>query len=121
MHSTALTSLGLRVIENCTLVAPVSSTSTVDIVATRLLFGPGLAGRTGFQSIDFGELNHHFSLFIFRRIRLFCLFAGEFPMLRLFAESTVRLIAIRTLESSLNAMLEKELTTWSRAVNYLFI
>jgi len=121
VHATAFASLGFGVIESSAFVAPEGSTSAVDIVAARLLFGPDFASWTSFQSVYFGERGHHFLLFVFVSVLFLSLLTSKFTVLGFFAETAMGLFARRAFETLFITMLEEELASWSRAVDYFLV
>jgi len=121
VHATAFAPLSFGVVESCALVAPEGATSAVYIVTARLLLSPDFASWTSFQSIYFGELSHHFLLFIFVSVLFLSLLTGQFSVLRLFAETAIGLIAGGALEALFFTVFEEELASWSRAVDNFLV
>ena len=121
VHSTAFASLGLGVVEAGAFITPVGATSTVNIVASRLLLSPGFTSRTSFQAIHFSKGCHHLALFSLVRVDLFSLLAGKLPMLRFFTKSAVSLLTVRASECGFSPMLVEEFTARSWAVDDLII
>jgi len=117
--STPDTFLSLQIVESSTAVAPVSSTSAVDVIAARPFFSVSLAARAGFKLVDLGEGSHHlgFTVGISSCILLTRHSFVENPL----ARSTVLLSALRTSEVSFSLVFEVPLTSRIRAPHDLVI